>query len=125
MRNRTGPAILIFVIHLVCPAYSVTIGHPNSKVCLDCGFKLGKCSTGSRSQTCIAGHPRFPDSVLQVECDAGDPYQKMKIDEARRLIEVRQVHGVDYCLTLTDGEIMAFETCHYERIWYSQEIYFK
>jgi hypothetical protein len=130
MRNRTGLAVLIFLIHLVCPAYSATLKRLDEGYCLDCAngsLKSVKCSAGSPSQTwtfsdgllkckgsgkCLG---EYKMNVIQSEC--GDEYyfQKWKVEKGHRLRLLKKlapayVEPQDACLTLSPKN---FAPCDY------------
>jgi hypothetical protein len=123
MRNRTGLAVMIFLIHLVCPAYSATIKRLDENVCLDCAdgiLQKAKCSAGSPSQTwtfsdgllkckgsgkCLA---EYKSLVFTMECGSTDNFQKWKVEKAHRLRLLKKLHGQDVCLKLIAGAKIFF-----------------
>jgi hypothetical protein len=118
MRNRTGLAVMIFLIHLVCPAYSATIKRLDENVCLDCAggyLQKARCSAGSPYQNwtfsdgflkckgsgeCLAERDSH---VFLMECATGEQSQKWKVEKAHRLRLLKKLHGQDVCLKLISG----------------------
>jgi hypothetical protein len=130
---------MIFMIPLICPAYSGTIRNAKKNTCLDCEGLVPKqayCSAGSPSQTWT-----FSDGLLKCEesgkclalvgtefalqCAADDPNQKMKKDKAHRLKLLKKVGGRELCLSLYAGGRDAFEECHHKENFDPQDVYYE
>jgi hypothetical protein len=140
MRNRTGLAVMIFLIHLVCPAYSATLKRLDQDSCLDCADvkpNMQKCLAGSPSQTwtfsdglvkckgsgkCLA---EYKGNVVQRECGSANNFQNWKVEKAHRLRLLKQLghalgDGHDACLKLWPAR---FAACDYSEDVHWQAVY--